>query len=111
VEWVNPLDQFSLSFLNPDHQVHVFSHQLPKEQEAILKEQTHGYSATSFYLDKSLKGTWRILGTSHMPTDKPISLKITKYEDWGSQHQTAQVYYYELQPNDPTLNLMSFTVN
>lgn len=111
VEWVNPLDQFSLSFLNPDHQVHVFSHQLPKEQEAILKEQTHGYSATSFFLDKSLKGTWRILGKSHMSTDKPISLKITKYEDWGSQHQTAQVYYFEIQPNDPTFNLMSFTVN
>ncbi len=48
VEWVNPLDQFSLTFVNPNQQVHTFSHQLPAQQEAILNEQINGYSATSF---------------------------------------------------------------
>ena len=110
VEWVNPLDQFSLTFVNPNQQVHTFSHQLPAQQEAILNEQINGYSATSFFLDKSLKGAWRILGKATETSDTPVSLKITKYTDWGTKQQRESVHFYQLFQNQATQNLLTFMV-
>ncbi|MDA8569025.1 hypothetical protein N9K80_02710 [Flavobacteriaceae bacterium] len=110
VEWGNPLDQFSLTFLNPDKQIFNYEHQLPKQQKAILKEQLNGYSATSFFLDHSLKGSWSLLGKAHSKADTPVSLKITQYEDWGTKNQKETVYFYQLFHNQATQNLLTFTV-
>ena len=110
VEWVNPLDQFSLTFVNPKQQIHIFSHQLPAQQEAILKEQINGYNATSFFLDKSLKGAWRILGKATDHSEAPVSLKITKYTDWGTKKQRETVHFYQLFQNQATQNLLTFMV-
>lgn len=110
VEWVNPLDAFDISFVNPNKQKATYEHRMPGQQKEILKEQTKGYSARSFYLDRSIKGSWSVNATALGKDDQPLSLKVTKYENWGTKSLQESIYYFDLKPGQGTQNLLNFTI-
>ncbi len=111
IEWINPLDAFNLSFVNPNNQKLAYEHSLSKQKKEILEEQKKGYSSVSFFLDNSLKGNWKINGAATDLSQKKVVLKITKFLDWNSKNPSQEIHYFELDPKLGTQNLLSFVVN